>query len=199
MGIISAAAPAIFATDLGWIGIDWDVQLEPPLIAKKNGQPKYQNTGSPTEAFWMVKRLTFGHRTRQDVFDHWQLKLRSKPKPNLQQRAILERITKYAAGEPTDLSDIPVAIGDRTLFQQAVLKACQAVPWGDTLSYAGLAKAAGRPKSARAVGNVMATNRTPLLIPCHRIVASGGKLGGFTAPGGVDTKQRLLKLESVDA
>ncbi|MEO1971721.1 MAG: MGMT family protein, partial [Pirellulaceae bacterium] len=64
------------------------------------------------------------------------------------------------------------------------------------ISYAGLAVAAGSPAAARAVGNVMRTNRYPLLIPCHRVVGSGS-LGGYSAPDGLDMKQRLLQMEQV--
>jgi len=63
------------------------------------------------------------------------------------------------------------------------------------LTYGQLATRAGSPRSARAVGNVMASNRVPLIIPCHRVVAAGGALGGFSAPHGTRLKRRLLKLE----
>jgi methylated-DNA-[protein]-cysteine S-methyltransferase len=59
-----------------------------------------------------------------------------------------------------------------------------------------LAALAGRPRAARAVGNVMATNLTPLIVPCHRVVAAGNSLGGFSAVGGTNTKLRLLELEA---
>lgn len=180
MPTTTEALPTLFATDLGWIGVAWHL----------NGED-----GSPTAELFSISRLTFGHRTRRDLLDHWQLNLRSTPKPSGAQQTIVERISEYAAGKPSDLSDIPIAVSDRTPFQQSILRACQSLPWGTTVSYAGLARLADRPNSARAVGNVMATNRTPLIVPCHRVVASSG-LGGFTAPGGLDTKRRLLELES---
>ena len=70
------------------------------------------------------------------------------------------------------------------------------VPYGQTLSYAELAAKAGSPKAARAVGSVMAQNRVPLIIPCHRVVGSGGHLGGFSAPRGIAFKKQLLELEA---
>ena len=70
------------------------------------------------------------------------------------------------------------------------------MPRGETVSYAELAGRAGSPNAARAVGGVMAGNRVPLLVPCHRVVGAGGRLGGFSAPTGVELKKRLLALEA---
>lgn len=84
----------------------------------------------------------------------------------------------------------------RTSFQQKVLHACRQIPRGETRSYQELAEKVGSPKAARAVGQVMASNCFPLFIPCHRVVATGSKLGGFSAPGGVDTKRQLLAWEA---
>jgi methylated-DNA-[protein]-cysteine S-methyltransferase len=81
-------------------------------------------------------------------------------------------------------------------FAVAVVQAARRIPVGETRSYGQLAMAAGRPRAARAVGRVMARNRTPLLIPCHRVVGSGGKLGGFSAIDGLRMKERLLQLEA---
>ena len=75
-----------------------------------------------------------------------------------------------------------------------MIDACRAIPRGETLTYGQLAAKAGYPGAARAVGQVMARNCLPLLIPCHRVVGSNG-LHGFSAPGGLATKQRLLEIE----
>ena len=83
-------------------------------------------------------------------------------------------------------------------FRMRVYHALQQVPAGTTVSYGELAALAGSPGAARAVGSAMANNPWPLLVPCHRVLAAGGKLGGFTAHGGVATKRRLLKLEGVN-
>ena len=72
---------------------------------------------------------------------------------------------------------------------------CRKIPYGKTLSYGQLAAKAGRPGAARAVGNHMAGNRTPIIVPCHRVLPSGGGLGGFSAAGGVALKRRLLEME----
>ncbi len=105
-------------------------------------------------------------------------------------------VEQYLSGRPERLSKLRCADFGSTPFAKRVLEACRRIPYGKTRSYAQLAAAAGAPGAARAVGRVMAGNRVPLVIPCHRVVGSGGKLGGFSAPGGLETKQRLLDLEA---
>jgi len=114
-------------------------------------------------------------------------KLASRLKQDLQQ---------FAAGETIDFGRYKVSDEHLTEFQKKVRQAVQKIPAGKTLSYAEVAQRAGSPRAARAVGNVMAQNRTPIVVPCHRVLASGGQWGGFTAPGGVDFKRRLLDLEA---
>ena len=109
---------------------------------------------------------------------------------------VLETLQSFAAGEEVDLSRVPVSLAHLTPFQRRVVKACRAIKRGRALSYGEVAAAAGSPGAARAVGQVMRTNRTPLLVPCHRVVAAGGKIGGFSAPQGLVMKRRLLELES---
>jgi methylated-DNA-[protein]-cysteine S-methyltransferase len=109
---------------------------------------------------------------------------------------VLERLQQFAAGEIVDLNRIPVSLSHLSTFQRRVVKACRAIKRGQSLSYGEVAAAAGSPGAARAVGQVMRTNRTPLIVPCHRVVAAGGKLGGFSAPQGLAMKRRLLELES---
>ena len=80
-----------------------------------------------------------------------------------------------------------------TDFQRAVWREIAAIPYGDTLTYAEVARAAGRPNAVRAAGTATGANPIPILIPCHRVIAAHGKLGGFS--GGLDAKRRLLALE----
>lgn len=82
-----------------------------------------------------------------------------------------------------------------TPFAVAVLTACKTIEFGKTATYAQLANMAGSPKAARAVGNVMAKNPLPLIIPCHRVLKTNGQLGGFSAPGGTKIKKKMLELE----
>lgn len=142
-------------------------------------------------------RLTFGQHSRSDALAAIDAKSPDgKISPGI--AATIERLTAYSAGEGDELMEIDVAypIGV-TPFQRRVLEACRAIPAGETLSYAQLAVIAGAPGAARAVGNVMRTNRIPLVIPCHRVVGSGGYLGGYSAPEGLAMKRRLLEREGV--
>ncbi len=108
-------------------------------------------------------------------------------------RRALER---YAQGRFVDLRPFKIDLGPTTAYRQQVLEAARRIPYGKTMSYGELAAKAGKPRAARAVGSAMASNRIALLIPCHRVVAAGGAIGGFSCRTGVDLKQRLLELEA---
>jgi methylated-DNA-[protein]-cysteine S-methyltransferase len=108
----------------------------------------------------------------------------------------LDRVVRYSDGEPVTFDDLPVALDHLSPFQRRVAAACRAIPRGRTRTYGELATKAGAPGAARAVGQVMAGNRTPLIVPCHRVVAAGGGLGGFSAPQGLALKRQLLAMES---
>lgn len=109
-----------------------------------------------------------------------------------------DAVRRYFAGERISFR-VTLDLSDRTPFQQAVIRACRRIPPGKVMSYAALAEAAGYRRAARAVGSVMSNNRTPLIVPCHRVVATNGGLGGFSGDGGLDLKQALLKLEGAAA
>src|SRR5690606_20339117 len=104
-------------------------------------------------------------------------------------RSVQGRPKKLAAGEPQDFSDVAIDTSHLTPLGLQILEGCRQISWGSTRSYKQLAQRVGRPGAARAVGNVMATNRYPLIVPCHRVVGSAGSLGGYSAPGGLDTKR----------
>lgn len=87
----------------------------------------------------------------------------------------------------------PLDLHGGTTFQQRVWQELRKIPPGRTRSYAEVAAAVGSPQAARAVGGACGANPIPLLVPCHRVLASGGRLGGFS--GGLDWKRRLLALE----
>ncbi len=104
------------------------------------------------------------------------------------------QIRRFFSGEPTHFR-VKLDLNGRSEFHQHVLRACAMIPYGETLTYGQLAELARRPGAARAVGTAMAGNPIPLIIPCHRVVAAGGRLGGYSSPGGTKTKERLLQLE----
>lgn len=104
------------------------------------------------------------------------------------------QVRQYFDGHPTRF-DVEIDVGDLPPFRQTVLELCRGIPYGKTATYADLARAAGKPAAARAVGGVMAGNRLPLVVPCHRVLRSDGSLGGFSSRGGLTEKTRLLLLE----
>jgi len=106
------------------------------------------------------------------------------------------KIIAYYKDTYVDFSDTFVDLSGYTPFSQKILRACMKIRYGNTTTYKQLAASAGRPNSARAVGGVMARNRLPLIIPCHRVLGSDGGLHGFSAPGGPKTKQEMLDLEN---
>ena len=112
---------------------------------------------------------------------------------------VVDKVAGFLSGEHTDLSQLPVAINDRTAFQKKVLTAARRIPYGTTCSYAELAKRAESPMAVRAVASVMRRNPVALLIPCHRIIRSDGTIGGYCGSlTGEDVllKQRLLAMEA---
>jgi methylated-DNA-[protein]-cysteine S-methyltransferase len=105
-------------------------------------------------------------------------------------------VQRYFAGEQTDFSSLKLDLGEQEAFFEQVYAAARRIGWGQTTTYGALAKALGAgPEAARDVGQAMARNPVPLIIPCHRVLAAGGKIGGFSAPGGSATKLRMLELE----
>ncbi|MCA9259822.1 MAG: methylated-DNA--[protein]-cysteine S-methyltransferase [Planctomycetales bacterium] len=151
-----------------------------------------------------VAALTFAARDPQQAMRRLQARLDVAPLNPLQRtdsrlpewfRTTLRLLEQYAAGEPIDLSQTPVVYPAATEFRRRIWLACREVAYGETCSYGELASRAGRPGAARAVGSAMKSNATPLLVPCHRIVASGGKPGGYSGADGVSTKMRLLSME----
>jgi len=107
-----------------------------------------------------------------------------------------KKIVAYFAGTAVDFSEFSLDLAGRhSSFAVACLAACRKIGYGQTVSYGQLASLAGCPRSARAAGTVMAKNPLPLIVPCHRVICSTGKAGGFSAAGGPKTKLKLLQLE----
>lgn len=115
-----------------------------------------------------------------------------EPSPLLQELA--ERIRRYLRGEPVDFEGLPLELEGCSAFARRVWEATRRIPYGQTRSYAQLAREVGVPGAARAVGRALGANPLPLVIPCHRVVRSDGSPGGFS--GGVGLKRRMLELEA---
>jgi len=108
-----------------------------------------------------------------------------------------KRIKAYYKGSYVNFSgsNLPPICLNGSDFACKVLKVCKEIPLGQTISYCQLAERTGFPNAARAVGSVLAKNPLPLVVPCHRVVRSDGKIGNFSAPGGAKIKKKMLKHE----
>jgi len=109
---------------------------------------------------------------------------------------IAEKFKKYFEGERVDFKDLPLDLNWASDFAKKVYKELLNIPYGKIATYGQIAKRIGDARFARAVGQALARNKIPIIIPCHRIVGTDGKLGGFA--WGVEYKRRLLELEGVE-
>jgi methylated-DNA-[protein]-cysteine S-methyltransferase len=122
--------------------------------------------------------------------------VRTEPPPRV--AVVVDAVVRYFTGERIDFSATPVDIGEQTPFFEQVYALVRKLEWGETTTYGAVAKALGAgPEYARDVGQAMANNPLPLIVPCHRVTGAGGKIGGFSAPGGSMSKARMLELEGV--
>jgi methylated-DNA-[protein]-cysteine S-methyltransferase len=110
-------------------------------------------------------------------------------------QAAVARIQALLEGAHDDLADLPLELGDLPPFHQRVYQVTRAIAPGQVLTYGEVARRVGEPGAARAVGQALGHNPFAPVIPCHRVLAAGGRSGGFSAVGGVDTKLRLLEIE----
>ena len=118
------------------------------------------------------------------------------PPPLVQE--VVAAVELYFQGEDIDFSGVQLDLGEQQEFFKRVYAAARRIAWGQTTTYGALAKELGAgPEAARDVGQAMARNPVPLIIPCHRVLAAGGKVGGCSAPGGSTAKIRMLVLERV--
>lgn len=163
----------LFETSLGWLGIAWSdkglTQLQLP-----------ERDRAATERR-LSRRLGNG--------------IECAPPADIAQ--IVEILKRYASGEPVDFSDVPVDLSGIDPFRLAIYDAARKLGFGETTTYGGLATLAGHAGRAQETGQALGKNPVPIVVPCHRILAAGGKIGGFSAPGGSTTKGRLLAMEGV--
>ncbi|WP_216214453.1 methylated-DNA--[protein]-cysteine S-methyltransferase [Amycolatopsis aidingensis] len=119
----------------------------------------------------------------------------TEPPPAVRQA--IEGVRALLRGEPGDLAAVALDMSEVPEFHRRVYELARAIPPGQTRTYGEIAHLLGMPGSARAVGQALGNNPFAPIVPCHRILAAGGKAGGFSARGGVDTKRRLLEAEGV--
>ncbi|MFC0242104.1 methylated-DNA--[protein]-cysteine S-methyltransferase [Rhodopseudomonas telluris] len=162
---------AMFDTALGRCGIAWG---DRGIVAVQLPQPNDAQTRA---------RIAQRHGDIPEA-----------PPPADVQHAI-DGIVALIAGEPVDLTDIPVDLDAVSDFQRGVYDIARTIPPGRTLSYGDIAKRLGGVELSREVGQALGRNPIPIIVPCHRVLAAGGKPGGFSANGGVATKLKLLAIE----
>lgn len=163
-----------FSTALGFCGLSWDARGVTALCLPESTVESIEQ------------------RLRQTAASH-----RAAANPPAWIKQLINAIKRHMQGDLQNFSDVPLAFDSDSEFLRAVNRAVQQIPAGSVLTYGELATAIGKPGAARAVGTALGKNPIPLLMPCHRVVAAGGKLGGFSAPGGLVAKAALLECEGV--
>lgn len=109
---------------------------------------------------------------------------------------VIDAVAALMAGDKPDLSNAPLDMAAIPPFHRRVYAVARQIPPGQTMTYGEIAQAMGEPReAARAVGEAMGRNPFPILMPCHRVLGANGKPGGFSAPGGVETKLKMLSIE----
>jgi methylated-DNA-[protein]-cysteine S-methyltransferase len=126
--------------------------------------------------------------------------LRLRPRAREEQppqpvRHAIDAIVALLRGEPSDLSSIALDMRGVPEFHARVFAIARAIPAGETRTYGSIATQLGEPGAARAVGQALGRNPFPIIVPCHRVLAAGGKVGGFSGSGGNATKLRMLAIE----
>ncbi len=109
--------------------------------------------------------------------------------------ALADKLVAYFAGKPVNFDDIACDLSGLSEFTQKVLTATRKIPYGGTISYSELAKIIDAPRAARAIGNALAKNPIPIVIPCHRIIRADGSVGGYSGSSDSDFKRELINLE----
>ena len=132
-------------------------------------------------------------RTRERVMRRFAGAREAEPPPTV--RTAIEGVVALLRGERVDLSMVPLDLEGVPAFHRRVYEVARRIPPGRTLSYGEIAERLGDARLARDVGQALGSNPIAIIVPCHRVLAAGGRSGGFSAPGGVETKRRLLEIE----
>ena len=132
-------------------------------------------------------------RTRSRMRRRFPDTREGSPPPDVEQ--VIDRIVALMSGEAVDFSGVTLDMERVPEFHRRVYEVARTIRSGATLTYGEIARRLGVPAEAREVGEALGRNPFPIIVPCHRVLAAGGKLGGFSAPGGIRTKRRLLAIE----
>jgi methylated-DNA-[protein]-cysteine S-methyltransferase len=135
--------------------------------------------------------------TRARIKRRWAGAEEQMPTPAVQQ--IIDRVLALLDGEFVDLSWVPLDFGDAPEFHRRAYEIARTIPPGQTMTYGEIAKRLGAQHESREVGQAMGKNPIAIIMPCHRVLGADGKMGGFSANGGVTTKRRILEIEGASA
>ncbi|OFW97186.1 MAG: cysteine methyltransferase [Alphaproteobacteria bacterium RIFCSPHIGHO2_12_FULL_66_14] len=135
--------------------------------------------------------------TRARVRRRWPDAVEAPPPAGVQRA--LDRVLALLKGEAADLQDIPLDLEDVPDFNRRVYEVARTIPPGQTLTYGEIAKRLSVPHEAREVGQALGRNPVAIIVPCHRVLGADGRMGGFSANGGVSTKRRMLEIEGASA
>ncbi len=131
--------------------------------------------------------------TRKRVQRRWPDAVEGEPPPGV--RRAIERVLLLLKGETADLADIPIDLEAAPEFHRKVYEVTRTIPPGRTMTYGEIARRLGVPHESREVGHALGKNPIAIIVPCHRVLGADGKMGGFSATGGVSTKRRMLEIE----
>jgi len=136
--------------------------------------------------------------TRARIARRWAgAREQASPPPAMQ--AVIDRVLRLLAGERVDLDDVPLDFGDAPDFHKRAYAIARTVPPGQTITYGEIARRLGVPHESREVGQAMGRNPIAIIMPCHRVLGADGRMGGFSASGGVAIKRRILEIEGAAA
>ncbi|WP_422001148.1 methylated-DNA--[protein]-cysteine S-methyltransferase [Reyranella sp.] len=172
---MTAQAFAVFDSPIGPCGIAWNGR----------GIVGFHLPGA-TEA-----------RTRARLSQRFADAAEAPPPPGVQR--VIDRVLALLAGEAVDLSDVPIVLDGVPDFHRRVYDVARAIPPGRTMTYGEIARRLGAPHDSREVGQALGRNPIAVIVPCHRVLGADGRMGGFSAPGGVATKRRILEIEGAAA
>ncbi|CAN5394395.1 methylated-DNA--[protein]-cysteine S-methyltransferase [soil metagenome] len=135
--------------------------------------------------------------TRARIERRWPEATEQTPPQDMQK--VIDRVLALLAGKAVDLGDVPLDFGGAPEFHQRAYAIARTIPPGQTMTYGEIAKRLGVPHESREVGQAMGKNPIVIIMPCHRVLGADGKMGGFSANGGVATKRRILEIEGAAA
>ena len=160
---------SIFKTNIGWCGV---------VTHKKE-----------------LRRIFIGYKSYNQLIRQITEEFGKDLKKIPSSGEFIKKITLYCSGKKISFDSCKIEWHSLTTFQTKVLRGAMKIPYGTVSTYCKLAKTIGHPNSSRAVGNALSKNPFPLIVPCHRVVRSDGKIGGFSAGGGKELKEKLLRME----